>query len=440
MSHIAQNVTGSGNHLLAAGRDLYQVTCHVQQPSPEDRRNLLNLLGQVKQTWIADVLCHSVHETALLQLGMRTEAGAVEHPWERYLEAAGESGRVLPFEMTIGQVFDDVGRMLLILGEPGSGKTTTLLGLAREWITRAESDPAAPVPVVLNLSTWTDPRKSVHAWLVKELSVRYHVGKPLARRWLRRHNLLLLLDGLDEVADERRAQCVKALHAFVEEHGVPGMVVCCRVSEYRALPFRMKLRGAVYLLPLRQEQIDAWLRAAGPRLAGLRGALTTNAELRALAETPLMLSVMALAFDGAPIEALNLDEVPGPQRLRHQIFTVYVDRMFDRRLRADAPFTRGYTETCLRWLASGMLQRGQTIFATELLQPSLLTPQQLFSYVLISRILGAALLGITAMLPMITQISYVRGSDSAGAVYHAGPLSRWYLRISRSVPLRDSWG
>jgi predicted NACHT family NTPase len=48
-------------------------------------------------------------------------------------------------------VFDDMGGELLILGAPGSGKTTTLLELAGELLARAEAEDGQPIPVVFNL-------------------------------------------------------------------------------------------------------------------------------------------------------------------------------------------------------------------------------------------------------------------------------------------------
>jgi predicted NACHT family NTPase len=48
------------------------------------------------------------------------------------------------------------GNALLILGAPGSGKTTTLLELARSLIAASEAHADEPVPVVLNLSSWAN--------------------------------------------------------------------------------------------------------------------------------------------------------------------------------------------------------------------------------------------------------------------------------------------
>ena len=65
--------------------------------------------------------------------------------------------------------------MLLILGAPGrAGKTTLLLELARDLLTRrAGDDPTHPIPVVFPLSTWSETRKPLDQWLVDELNLRY---------------------------------------------------------------------------------------------------------------------------------------------------------------------------------------------------------------------------------------------------------------------------
>jgi hypothetical protein len=391
-------VSGNDNFVIVAGGDVYLPAAPAAPSTGDDRRNLVNLLGHVRRIWITGVLERSVSHAALLDPQVRMEPGAVEPPWRRYLEVAGQPARALPPGTTIGRVFGEAGRMLLILGDPGAGKTTTLLALARECIERAERDPAAPVPVVLSLSSWTGSRP-FHDWLADELGRGYSVGRPFARRWLEEHRLLLLLDGLDEVAEARRAACVGALHAFVEEHGVPGLAVCCRSTEYAAVPARLKLGGAVRLLPLEPAHVGAYLDAAGPALGGLRAALARNAELSRLSASPLMLSIMTLAFRGLPAEELWFDEGSTREELREEIFGRFVDRLFALRERPDDGFPRGRVEDGLRWLASGMMQRGR-LFAVELLQPEWLTPRQLLLYAVGSRAGAAA--AITTAIGVVT--------------------------------------
>jgi eukaryotic-like serine/threonine-protein kinase len=400
------NVTVSGNHntVIEADGDVYVTVAPAAPLIGDDHRNLANLLGRVRRIWIDNVLEHSISHAALLDPWVRVELGAVEASWQRHVEAAGQPAAVILPDVSIGRVFDGLEQMLLILGEPGAGKTTTLLTLARECVEKAERDPSAPVPVVLNLSSWTGSRPFLD-WLVDELSKPsngYNVGEEFARRWLKEHRLILLLDGLDEVAEDRRAACVQALHAFVEEHGVPGLAVCCRSAEYGALPVRLKLGGAVLLLPLEPAQIDAYLDAAGPSLDGLRGALARNAELRRLSESPLMLSIMTLAFHGLPADALRFGDASTREELREEIFSRFVQRMFVLRERPEDGFSRGRVEDGLRWLACGMMERG-SIFAVELLQPEWLTPRQLLPYMLGSR--AGAATAVTVMIGVVVHVS-----------------------------------
>src|SRR5262249_23657715 len=159
-------------------------------------------------------------------------------------------------------------------------KTITLLELARELISRAENDVQHPVPVILNLSTWLDTKQSLDAWLAGELASKYFVPQATGRVWLQQNSLLLLLDGLDEVRAQHRASCVEAINRFAEERGVAGIAICSRLKEYCDLPVRLRLGGAIRLLPLTAEQTSDYLAAAGTRLSALRLALQEDASLR----------------------------------------------------------------------------------------------------------------------------------------------------------------
>ncbi len=73
----------------------------------------------------------------------------------------GVAAQPLPFDKYIADVFEEVGSSMLILGESGSGKTTTMLRLARALIQRCLGDPTCPVPVVFHLSSWIEPHATI---------------------------------------------------------------------------------------------------------------------------------------------------------------------------------------------------------------------------------------------------------------------------------------
>ncbi len=261
-----------------------------------DAFNRQLMLNRVRDFWVKGVLESSLHEEARIELGLEERRDAVaERPWDVILRTPDRADCVLPPGTKISDVFERVGRSLLILGEPGAGKTTTLLELAREMIDRAEKDPSEKIPVVFNLSSWTDSKQTIADWLFEELRAKYNIPKKIAASWVENDSLFLLLDGLDEVAPERRDDCIEAINGFLDEHFVP-LVVCCRKEEYEALDSKLKLERAVLLKPLTPEQIDGYLERLSPELDSLRMAMKDDQDLQEFAKTPLILSIMTLVF------------------------------------------------------------------------------------------------------------------------------------------------
>ncbi|MDH5621709.1 MAG: NACHT domain-containing protein, partial [Gammaproteobacteria bacterium] len=365
------------------------------QPSPLDageQRDLKILLGKVKHFWIEGVLENTIRRAGLLELGKDTQPQAVENPWEAVLELPFEGTRAVASGKSISDVFDDVERSVLILGQPGSGKTTTLLTLVRELLMRAERQPAQPIPVVFHLSSWVDPKQSLDTWLVDELSDKYQIPKKIGKDWLEHQRLLLLLDGLDEVKGEHRAACVEAINRYGKETGLPGMVVCCRLEQYEELPVKLTLNGAICLRPLTDAQIDAYVEEAGAELAGLRTALRQDRVLQELARSPLMLNLMCLAYRGYGAE--NLAGLETPQDRTKHLFTTYIDLMFKKRGKAALAYPRERTLGWLSWLARRLSERNQAMFLIEDLQPGWLTNgSQRWMYLAVFSLVVGLLLG-----------------------------------------------
>jgi hypothetical protein len=225
---ITTNINRSGGADLNTGRDITvggdvtgrdkitQIINNFFQgdTAQRDLRNRRNMLERVKNDWVKGVLEKSLYHEVMLDLDLEEHPNEVQHPWDMTLQMPDRDTRALPPGTKIMQVFDEMNRALLILGEPGSGKTTMLLELARDTIARAEQDLIQPIPVVFNLSSWADPKQSIADWLVQELHDKYDVHKKITRSWIDSDDLLLLLDGLDEVKAERRETCVKAINDF----------------------------------------------------------------------------------------------------------------------------------------------------------------------------------------------------------------------------------
>lgn len=369
--------------------------------TPERKKHLI-LLEKVKQFWVEGVLEKSVQGAMLLALNGRSYNQAIDQPWQRVVGSVSplpdreahpstSSGTVSPPDLL--SLFHQSDRALLVLGEPGSGKTTTLISLANELISAAEQDAEQPIPVIFNLVSWAEKREQVSSWLVEELTAKYQIPHTVGEQWLADDALVLLLDGLDEVPPSYRGACVTALNQFREQHGLAGIVVSSRREQYEALTEKLRLGGATLLQPLTPDQIDMYLAAAGDHLAGLRTAVQQDPALQEMAQSPLTLHVLSAAYwqtQVVPEDDADVD----PQ----EMFDTYVQAMFDRR-GDSADYSPEAVKHGLNWLALQMDKHNQALFLVERLQPSWLRANRWkFVYILGSRLFAGLIAGILMWL------------------------------------------
>lgn len=141
------------------------------------------------------MLDQSLYKVARVELGLADKSELVEQPLNAVVQVPDRAPRAVQPGIPISKVFDEQAGALLILGAPGTGKTTLLLELARDLLGRAASDETYPIPVVFNLSSWAVRRERLSDWLVYELNQRSDVPRKLAKRRLESEQVLPLLDG-----------------------------------------------------------------------------------------------------------------------------------------------------------------------------------------------------------------------------------------------------
>jgi len=92
----------------------------------------------------------SLHRARFLDLGLQDDPAAVKPPWILYDPEKEESYD------SIMDAFRSCRGRLLLLGDPGAGKTTALLYIAGELLNAADGN--VYIPVLVNLSKLRLPR------------------------------------------------------------------------------------------------------------------------------------------------------------------------------------------------------------------------------------------------------------------------------------------
>ncbi|MDJ1183695.1 NACHT domain-containing protein [Roseofilum casamattae] len=336
-----------------------------RQLSKREYRSRQKLLSDMR-TEVKERLNQSLHQAAhraaLLNLGKEQQPHQVQRPWDMSVKVGEQQSVQLPAQTTIIDVFDNpaISGKFLILGKPGGGKTTTLLELAEVLIERADEDSNAPIPVILELSNWKELTKqkfpnfwertkydpSIQEWVLSQLK---GVNRDLGKQWLQEKELVLLLDGLDELKPERQAKCVRAINQFLESEFSPlHLVVCSRQEEYEDYEEILHLNSAIYLEDLTVEQMQDYFNSVD--LAAFWTSIKDSIEIVNFIRQPLFLAISSIAYKQLDVEEwrnCNTEE-----RAINYLLGIYRIKMLGKN---DIEYIK-YCQSCLCRLAKGIGQ------------------------------------------------------------------------------------
>ncbi|WP_258563188.1 NACHT domain-containing protein, partial [Streptomyces phytophilus] len=300
----------------------------------------------VRRQWEAEARRGRVHDPYELPIAWRAADEEPAESWPLLRETAAswpggppgdpagwarEPGGLAGRGAEIGAVFAErvPTRRLVIVGEPGAGKSVLLIRLLLDLIERRGV--GAPVPVLFSLASWNPEGQSLDRWLAEQLR-RDHPGlrQPvpgsmagpagaggpvdLAQALLAECRVLPLLDGFDELPGGLRPVALDAVNRALSA-GKP-LVLTSRAAAWRAAVTRpdaataaVRLNGAavIRLLGLDAERAGDYLRrdagddaTAARRWGAVAAQLGTGSPVGQALSTPLGLFLARTVYNPRP--------------------------------------------------------------------------------------------------------------------------------------------
>ncbi len=228
--------------------------------------------------------------------------------WEQRQQALQMEERSAGQKLSASDLFKrDKRHRAVLLGAPGSGKTTLLNYFS---VVGTQNLAATHLPVLIRIRDLArHPDLSVIEFVrnfaKKDLCVTREL-EGFFEHFLMAGNALILLDGLDEVADSaQRVKVVDKIKAFLNNFDLCPTVITSRPAGYRRDFFRTDEFPHYELLPFDDGKIDTFVERwyysrfdivseRQRRKASLRKALKDRPRIRQLARNPLLLTIVAL--------------------------------------------------------------------------------------------------------------------------------------------------
>lgn len=342
------------------------------------------LATAVARQWTAETVMRSLSRPEPIQLrwAITRRAAAVTPP-----RRDPRTGELVPANLH-GDLSDLITefrqlprRQLVVLGDPGAGKTALAVLLTLDLLTNPE--PREPVPVLLSVSTWDPRNEHLYTWLAHKLTEDYPglgnaaaYGPHAAQRLVADERVMPVLDGLDEAPPELQAAAIDAIDLATA--GGRPLVITCRSAEYE----EVVLRGGVILAsatvvemqPVDIEGAARFLTARQhPRHSGWQPVIEhlrqhPRGALAQVMSTPLMVDLARTAYSDPasdPAELSDCARFPDRASLEEHLLDAFLPAAYPRQL-PRLPVAGGIRSAALLPYAPEQARRWLTFLAQHL--------------------------------------------------------------------------
>ena len=205
-------------------------------------------------------------------------------------------------------------QFLMVLGAPGSGKSTFLRKIGLESFKGKKGNfKHQAIPVLLELKKFTENKIDLKALIEAEFTTcGFPKPKQFTESALEKGKLLILLDGLDEVPSANVNSVIDAIQDFVDRYDKNRYIASCRTAAYR---YNFKRFSDVILSEFDDKQIQQfinnWFRSEEDKEAGTAALCwellkrDENKAAKELAHSPILLTFLCLTYDKSQTFANN---------------------------------------------------------------------------------------------------------------------------------------
>jgi hypothetical protein len=213
---------------------------------------------------------------------------------------------------------------LVVLGEPGAGKTMLMVRLVLDLLARRAA--GGPVPFLVSIASWNPEKQDLRGWLGVQLRTDHPalaipspegMADPTSADALVASGLILpILDGLDEIPERIRGRAISRINDVLRAG--ERVVATCRSKDYRdavrpegGTEVTLRAAAAVQLRPLEAADVRDYLcdDAAGPiaraRWNPVFAELGTESPAGQALRTPLMVGLARAIYNPRPGELIE---------------------------------------------------------------------------------------------------------------------------------------
>lgn len=184
----------------------------------------------------------------------------------------------------------------IVLGKPGAGKTTFLKYIALQTIDGNLKEQR--VPIFIGLKEWSDSGIPLMEYIVDQLDVcDFPDASLFVTRMLSRGKCLLLLDGFDEVSNNVE-DVITQIRRFSDKYSKNQFILSCRIAAYN---YYFEKFTEVEIADFTSRQIETvinnWFGKETTKAKLFFEEIKHNKSIRELANIPLLLTLLCIAFD-----------------------------------------------------------------------------------------------------------------------------------------------